>query len=286
MSAPVIWDDGVMRPLSEMRISPLDRGFTLGDGVFETIALRNGSAVRLGAHLARLSVAAAALGLSLPKTLAAGLQQEIATLAEANALGGGLAALRLSVSRGEGARGLAPPDDAQARAVMTVSPFTRPENGAHVVILRDRLRQPGFSAEHKTLSYADNVEALLAARRFAPTADEAVRLTGPEGDIVSGGCMSNIFWVKDGVVFTPDSSCAIRTGVMREAVLAAARACGLAVEEGRFTSDALMSADAMFLTNALMGARVVSSVQIEAGRSVLPDAAHGAVAQLRDAVAP
>lgn len=286
MSAPVIWDDGVLRPLSEVRISPLDRGFTLGDGVFETIAVRDGRPLRLAAHLARLHAAASGIALRPPSALDADLGAAIAALAEANGLSEALAALRLSVSRGEGARGLAPPDDGRSRAFMAMSSAAPGRDAADVVILRDRLRQPGFAAEHKTLSYADNVEALLAARRYAPNADEAVRLTGPAGDVVSGGCMSNIFWLKDGVVFTPDESCAIRAGVMREAVLAAARSSGLSVKEGRFGLNALSTAEAAFLTNALQGVRAVSALRIEAEAPVSLNLGDRNVALLRDAVAP
>ncbi|MDI4658763.1 aminotransferase class IV, partial [Xanthobacter autotrophicus] len=88
----------------EARLSPFDRGFTLGDGLFETMRVREGAVLRLEAHLPRLTAGAGVLGLPLPSL---DLAAALAATAAANALAEGV--LRLTLSRGTGPRGVLPP---------------------------------------------------------------------------------------------------------------------------------------------------------------------------------
>jgi len=66
---------------------------------------------------------------------------------------------------------------------------------------------------------------------------------------------ANIFWVKDGRLFTPALDCGVLDGIMRGRVMAAA-----AVEEVRAPRTALQDAEAVFLTNSLIGVRVAASL--------------------------
>ena len=62
----IIWIDGTLVPLDEARISPIDHGLTVGDGVFETLRIYDGVPFAWSRHLARLKASAAGLGLELP----------------------------------------------------------------------------------------------------------------------------------------------------------------------------------------------------------------------------
>jgi branched-chain amino acid aminotransferase/4-amino-4-deoxychorismate lyase len=78
---------------------------------------------------------------------------------------------------------------------------------------------------------------------------------------------ANLFWAAEGRLFTPALECGVLAGVMRAEVLARAPALGLAVEIVRAGPDALERAEAVFLTNALIGVRPVESID---GRRYAP----------------
>ena len=103
--AGVIHLNGRLLPVADARIDPADRGLTLGDGLFETIRARDGQAVRLWRHLARLRAGAAVLGLDVP-TSDRDLGRLLAETLAANGLADGV--LRLTLTRGPAGRGLAP----------------------------------------------------------------------------------------------------------------------------------------------------------------------------------
>src|SRR5690606_33642005 len=126
-----IWLDGRLREAGEAAISPLDRGLTLGDGLFETILVTGGAARRLEAHLARLAHGAGVIGRKLPEVDWAGT---IAETMAANGLADGVA--RLTVTRGAGPRGVLPPADATPTVMVTAGP-PPPERGpAHCIVSR------------------------------------------------------------------------------------------------------------------------------------------------------
>ncbi len=86
---------------------------------------------------------------------------------------------------------------------------------------------------------------------------------------------ANLFWIARGRLFTPALTCGVLDGVMRSAVAAAARARGVEVEEVCAAPDVLREADALFLTNSLIGLRPVSALD---GR---PYPGHALLAALR-----
>jgi branched-chain amino acid aminotransferase/4-amino-4-deoxychorismate lyase len=99
------------------------------------------------------------------------------------------------------------------------------------------------------------------ARReaLALGADEAV-MRNTEGHLACAAA-SNLFWVTEGVLMTPDLSCGVLPGIMRARVLAAASALGLAVQLAKARPEALYQAETIFLTNSLNGLWLVSHWQ-------------------------
>ena len=79
----MLWLNGALLPDGEARINPADRGFTLGDGLFETLAVRDGKILRLEKHLRRLGHGCEVLRLPPPPD---GLAEAIAAVLQANAL--------------------------------------------------------------------------------------------------------------------------------------------------------------------------------------------------------
>jgi branched-chain amino acid aminotransferase len=128
--------NGELMEAAGARIAPDDRGFTLGDGVFETVALKKAAPKRLAAHLARLRDGAGVLGIPVPYT-----DTKIAELAaaviSANEMSEG--ALRLMLTRGLGARGLTPPEAPTPTFLITAGPLP-PDDPLALIVARGTRR--------------------------------------------------------------------------------------------------------------------------------------------------
>lgn len=242
-------------------IPPDDRGFTLGDGLFETVLARAGELVRLDAHLDRLTAGCAALALLPPdRAAAAGLMRQ--ALAEAG-LEGERAAVRLTLTAGSGGRGLDRPAALNPRLVATAAAAPQPTTPARLVTASVRRNDQSPASRLKTLAYLDNVLARAEARDAG--ADEALMLN-TRGELACAAA-ANLFWIKGGRLFTPALSCGVLAGTARARVLAHAAEVGLAAQEVSAAPEALETAEAVFLTNALVGVRAVAQLD---GRAFAP----------------
>lgn len=257
----IVWHDGKLEEDAAVRIDPSDRGFTLGDGIFETMAMRAGKVLRLDAHLARLRTGCEVLALPLPE---ADLPAAIDAVCTANRLPD--AAIRLTLSRGPAPRSLLPP--ARARPTLLITPFPWP--GAPTparCIVATVTRRNEFSplARIKAISYLDNILARQEAA--ARGANEAILLN--TAGRVAEATVSNLFAVKDGRIFTPPVAEGALPGTMRGLVLEAYEGVEVPIE-----AEDLFKADGLFLTNSL-GIRTVATVD---GKS----AGNGARAFIED----
>ncbi len=249
-----IWLDGRLREAGEAAISPLDRGLTLGDGLFETILFENGEARRLPAHLARLAHGAGVIGLKLPEFDAAAI---IAETMAANGLSDGVA--RLTVTRGAGPRGVLPPADATPTVIVTAGP-PPPERGpAHCIVSRTtRRNEHSPLAGIKSTNYLDNIIARQEAA--ARGADEALLLNTVGR--VAEATIANLFIVLDGRLVTPRAADGALPGVMRAELIARG------AEERAIMPLDLARASEAFLSSSL-GLRGVATIEgIEIGEGV------------------
>jgi branched-chain amino acid aminotransferase len=256
--------NGAVTAVEDARIDPRDRGLTLSDGVFETIAVRRGKAPRLAAHLARLREGLAVLALPLAPDDAT-LAGWIADTLIANELLD--AAVRLTVTRGVGPRGLPPPDAPQPTVIVTASPMPPPATPARVVVAEStRRNELSPIARIKSLAYLDQVLARQEAT--ARGADDAL-LRNTRGDI-AGATAGNVFFLIDGGLVTPPVGDGALPGIARAEVIALTRA------EERTVSVAMAEhAAEAFITNAL-GLRPVVAID---GRPV-GDGDVGLITQL------
>lgn len=262
--APVLaWVDGEAVDPAAPHVSLLDRGFTLADGVFETLRLYGGIPFRADRHLARLRRGARVLRLPLPPSLDAMLHDAVAG---ARAAGLRDASLRLTVTRGVGAPGLAPPPDAApTTAIVVQRVHAAPPPTLAVVIARARRNERSPLSEIKALAYTESVVALLEAR--AADADDAIFLD-TEGHAAEATA-SNVFVVRSGTLITPPPSCGVLAGITREAVLDIARTTAVPTEERPLGADELRAADELFLTSSIREIAPVlrvEGVEVGAGR--------------------
>jgi branched-chain amino acid aminotransferase len=244
----VVWVNGERRADEAAHVSARDRGFTLADGVFETMRARGGTVFRLARHLARLERALTVLEIPVPSQL-----HEWVVRA-AHASGGEDSSLRLTVTRGAGPAGVAPPSEPRPTVIvsagpMPVFPASTYTAGLSAHVASGRRNEYAMTAGLKTLAYVDAVAGLLEARRAG--ADEALFLD-TEGHC-SEATGSNLFIWTGAELVTPPLSCGVLPGITREAVLELARAEGLSAAERAFELDELLSADEAFLTSSLRG---------------------------------
>jgi len=197
-----VWVDGQLRPADALHLSVFDRGFQLGDGVFETLRARGGRPTELEEHLERLWRSATGLDIELPAGADSQLADGIAALLEAEGLGGqdSDASIRITVSRGAiTARGLlplehVPPTIAIQAWPVPPTPADHLERGLHLVASAVRRDPENPLASLKTTSRADYVFARLEARRAG--ADDALFLT-IDGHL-SEATSANLFLVRGG----------------------------------------------------------------------------------------
>ncbi len=219
-----------------------DRGLLLGDGLFETLLAVDGVLPHLPAHLDRMAAGCAVLNLPFERGEAERVCRE-AVPAE------GRFAIRLTLTAGSGGRGLDRPAAPVPRLFATAAPSAPPATPAVLIVADTRRNEGSPAARLKTLSYVDNVLARAEAR--AAGADEAVMLNN-RGE-VAGASAANLFWIEGEQLFTPRLECGALAGITRTRLMAVRPVEAVAVG-----LEALERADAIFLTNSLIGARLVS----------------------------
>ena len=253
-----VWLNGRLAPAAGPHLSVADRGFQLGDGVFETLRARGGHVTELGEHLRRLRHSADGLDIALPAGAEDAISAGIGALLAAEGLAGpdGDASVRITVSRGVlPGRGLLPHvEGIEPTVVIQVWPVSPPppdhlEHGLHVVASAIRRDPENPLAALKTTSRADYVHARLEARRAG--ADDAVFLT--VDGYLSEATTANVFIVRGDEIATPALDCAILPGTTRAWVLAWAARAGLRTEEGWLTTRDLAEADEAFLCSSVAG---------------------------------
>lgn len=258
--AGMLWVDGDLVPAGEARVDPRDRGYALGDGLFETMRAREGRLPWLECHLARLRAGAEVIGLSgIPDdgVLAGAIYETL----EANGLSE--AAVRLTVSRGVPARrGLLPEQGQGPTLVIGVQTFvgyppSLYARGARAITSSIPRNERSPLARIKALSYLENV----LARREADAhgADEAL-LLNTAGYLVCASA-ANLFLALDDTLLTPDLASGALPGTVRELVLdELAPRMGLTVAERAVRPEELAAADEAFLTSALLGVMPLTGV--------------------------
>lgn len=209
-----LWLNGTLLPPDHARIDPADRGFALGDGVFETVLVRQGQPAHWAAHWARLVEGAGVLGIPVPFTEGRVVQAMAETLA-----GNGLAdaVLRLTLTRGPGPRGLAPPARPLPTLMISAGPAPEDNPGPLRAVIATVTRRNAHSplCRIKSLNGLDNILARQEA--MARDADEAILLNGR--GTVAETAMANLFAVIGGTLVTPPLADGALPGTLRQHIL-------------------------------------------------------------------
>ncbi|MGN8343750.1 aminodeoxychorismate lyase [Pseudomonas sp. SMV71] len=237
------WVDG--QPADVLSLK--DRGLAYGDGLFETIAVRNGTAVLLERHLQRLETGCRRLALRIDwGTLNAELDSY------ARSLGDGV--LKLIVTRGDSLRGYAADPSSEARRILQGSPpaaypATHAERGVNLFPCSVRLSEQPLLAG---LKHLNRLEQVLARAEWNDAQYAEGLMLDTSGRVVEG-VFSNLFLVREGVLITADLGRCGVAGVMRAELLFQAESCGIATRITDVSLEQLHQADEVFVCNSVYG---------------------------------
>jgi branched-chain amino acid aminotransferase len=241
-----IWVDGGLRDADEAKVSVMDHGLTVGDGVFETLKASSGTAFAMDRHLRRL--ARSARGLGLPEPDPDEVRRACAAVLEANPTPFGR--LRVTYTGGPSPLGSDRGDAGTTLVVALGAATVRPDTTTVVTVPWTR-NENGALAGLKTTSYGENVVALARAHQHGAT--EAL-FANTRGRLCEG-TGSNVFVVIDGRLLTPPLATGCLAGITRELVVEWADA-----QEVDLPLEVIREADEIFLTSSLRDVQAVRRV--------------------------
>ena len=230
-----------------------DRGLAYGDGLFETVLLRDGAPVLWRYHMARLAQGCQRLGIPL-------LSQEVLDATWQGDPTAEFEVLKLILTRGSGGRGYAQPEQVTPRLLSRRTPFQpsvkRLQEGVTVRLCDLQLaRQPRLAG----IKHLNRLENVLARREWNDATIAEGLLADSEGLIVEATSM-NVFWQQAGEVFTPQlDQCGV-AGTLRAALLEEG-----AVAEDALTLDQLADVERLWVANSVQGVWPVTKLLSASG---------------------
>jgi 4-amino-4-deoxychorismate lyase len=225
-----------------------DRGLMYGDGVFRTLLIRQGKPLLWQQHYNKLQSDCQALGIMCPSILL--LTEDLALLSQSQPD----AVAKIIITRGAAMRGYAPAANPQLTRIVSATPIpeypaTHATQGIKVHLCKLRLgHQPRLAG----IKHLNRLENVLAAGEWSDP-DIAEGLLLDEDEHIIEGTRSNLFLVRNGMLFTPDlSKCGV-AGVQRDRIIAHAREQGIVCKVTELQLDDLLAADEVFVVNSVMG---------------------------------
>ena len=276
----MLWRDGALHTGTNAPLDYTDRGLTLGDGLFDTALALGGRVAFADAHIGRLVASAETLGIPAePERLRAAMR----ALAGQGTGTADRLAIRTTLTRGSGPRGLKPPEDPRPTLFATAAPSAKSVSFAPLRLWPTAIARNDTSpaARLKTLGYLD---AVLAAREAAAAGFDEALFRNTRGHVACAGT-GNCFAVFGATLVTPPLTDGVLAGIVRAAVLGLAAGCGLRAEERSLSLPDLLGAEAVFVTNSLRLLAPVTAIGDTAFRSAVHPAVVRLAAALKTAVA-
>ena len=245
-------------------ISPFDRGFAYGDGVFRTLVMREGVPESWPQHYQKLVADCAAINIVCPNAelLMSDLQQLFLMDAQSEEKS---SIAKIIITRGEGNRGYTPPPITAPMRVVTKSampqyPEERFSQGVNLIVCETRLAAQPLLAGIKSLNRLENV---LARMEWQESTIADGILLDNENNVIE--CTSaNIFARFGNTLITPSlTQCGV-AGITRQRIIDLAHTIALKIAIEPFNLEKLMSADEVIICSSLYGAWQVKTVLLKA----------------------
>ncbi|OEH92652.1 aminodeoxychorismate lyase [Bacillus solimangrovi] len=251
-----IYLNGEIIPQSEAKISPFDHGYMYGLGLFETFRVYDGHPFLLDDHLNRLRAGLKVMNIQWDISRQE-VMQIIDDLLRSNQLKN--AYVRMNVSAGTGAIGLQTDPYTEPTVMFMMKQV--PNNGyfptKKALFLKTIRNTPESPERLKSHHYLNNI---IAKREVGSNPNiEGIFLT--DGGHIAEGIVSNIFWVKGDVIYTPHVQTGILNGITRMLVIKIANRLGYTVKTGFYEKVELLNADEAFITNSIQ--EIVSLASVE-----------------------
>lgn len=251
MAEPTVFLNGLFMPLSCARVSVLDRGFSYGDGLFETMRSYERKIFRLDAHLERLYQSLDIIYLGVPMTVGemrSAVRETLIRNGHSDSM------IRLTISRGEQNTGFHIDPDTPPTLVIIVRPLeTLPrewvEKGIKISLFPSTAQKlGGLERQIKSCNFLSNI--IIRERAHRQNSVEGIRID--EQGHVTEGTTSNIFIVKNATLITPEINENILPGITRRAVLEIAARKGIPVALQTLTAEDIYHAEEVFITNSII----------------------------------
>lgn len=255
---PLVSVNGVLGAM----VSPLDRGFAYGDGVFETVRVHNGSMPLWPLHEQRLLAGADRLKIPVDISQVRSFRDQLLAKAGRSEIPQGV--LKLILSAGEGGRGYARPQSVRPTLCLMFYPGSAPlgeteSPGLTVTLCAQRLAHNSALAGIKHLN---RLEQVLARQELGARTDREGLLLDPEGMVVEA-TSSNLFCISDGRLITPDLTRAGVAGVARRLIIdRLAPAMGMDATVMPLSVSVLKDAQEVFLCNSVRGIWPVTTLEL------------------------
>jgi len=253
---PVIYLNKVMLEATKARVAPVSSAMLYGRGVFTTVAVHRGKPFLWTSHWARLNDHAKRLSVDLTGCSEQSVGEALNKLIAVNQVKEGRARVILLARRGRDVWKTKQPGARKTDLlIMTGEPQKVPAAGMSLAVSPHRINTASPLMGIRSLNYLEQVLSWEEAQ----TRDfhEAVMLN-ERGEIVSA-TMANIFWVKDGTLYTPTLATGAIAGVTRGSVIALAEKQFIPVIEGAYELGDLVEAEEIFLTSASIGLAPVTT---------------------------
>ncbi len=250
--------NGTLTAESEAVVPIMDRSFLYGDGLFETLRIRQSRPCFWRRHLERLHLGARTLGIPLPWS-DADVLRFTEELIQRNQEKEGV--LRLHLSRGVGPRGYSPTQAKSPTLVITTHPLPSvpPALPIRWRLVTSVWPLPPFSPLTPIKTANKLVSVMARAEAEAVGMNEALMLNA-DGKVVEGAA-SNVFWIEDGRLVTPPLTLGALAGVTRDIVLELARDFDIPVSQPEAVPEVLKRSEGVFLTLSTWG--IVSAMELD-----------------------
>ena len=243
-------------------ISPFDRGFAYGDGIFRTMKMVDGLPESWPQHYQKLVADCAVINIVCPSAelLMSDLQQLFSPDGEAVA--------KIIITRGEGNRGYTPPAITAPMRVVTKSPMPkypleRFETGVNLIVCETRLAAQPLFAGIKSLNRLENVMARMEWGDVHIANGIAEGILLDMNNNVIECTAANIFARFGDALITPSLALCGVAGITRQRIINVAHTLSLNVKEETFDLDQLLFADEVIICSSLYGAWQVKNVQVK-----------------------
>ncbi|MBE1556148.1 aminodeoxychorismate lyase [Sporosarcina limicola] len=238
--------NGEFMKAEDLKISPFDHGFLYGVGFFETFRTYAGDVFLFEEHMTRLRAALTEYRITMPyddeKILVA-----VRTLDEKSGDADGY--FRLNVSAGVHDIGLAPSSYTTPNVILFRKVLVPTVRGVEkkAVWLDTQRNRPESKVRHKSHNFLNNVRGRLEL----PSLKEVEGLFVTAEGFVAEGITSNVFWMKDGELYTPAIETGVLPGTTRAYLIRLAQSIGIDVNEGFYGKVDVENADELFASNAV-----------------------------------